>query len=80
MTGAKPRAIVSWSSGKDSAWALHEARRLGTVEPVGLLTTVTSGYERVSMHGVRRELLESQARRTGVPLTCVSIPPAATAL
>ena len=69
--------LVSWSSGKDSAWALHEVRRRGELEPVGLLTTVTSGYERVSMHGVRYEILEAQARQTGLPLSRVSISPGA---
>ena len=71
-------ALISWSSGKDSAWALHEVRRRGTLEPVGLLTTVTSGYGRVSMHGVREEILEQQSVRTGLPLDRVTIPPGAT--
>jgi uncharacterized protein (TIGR00290 family) len=66
------RAWVSWSSGKDSAWALHVAR--GSVHVVGLLTTVTEPYDRVAMHGVRRELLEAQAERLGLPLHVVEIP------
>ena len=48
------KAYVSWSSGKDSAFALHEARRLGLAEIVGVLTTVNAVYHRVAMHGVRR--------------------------
>jgi uncharacterized protein (TIGR00290 family) len=66
------RAWVSWSSGKDSAWALHVAR--ASMDVVGLLTTVTAEYDRVSMHGVRRELLELQAERLGLPLHVVEIP------
>lgn len=71
---APPRALLSWSSGKDSAWALHVARSQGEVEIVGLLTTVTSSFGRVSMHGVREEILARQARSVGLPLTTVSIP------
>lgn len=71
---ARPRALVSWSTGKDSAWALHEARRAGEVEIVGLLTTVTAPYQRVSMHGVRVELLAAQALAVGLPLHVVEIP------
>ncbi|MGI0131126.1 MAG: ATP-binding protein [Thermoplasmata archaeon] len=81
MTGARrafdspvPRAVVSWSSGKDSAYALHEVRRTGDVEVVGLLTTVTEPYSRVSMHGVRESVLDAQARATGLPLYKVPIP------
>lgn len=50
----RPKALVAWSSGKDSAWALHEVQRAGEVEVVGLLTTVTSQFGRVSMHAVRK--------------------------
>ncbi len=66
------RAWASWSSGKDSAWALHVAR--ASVEVVGLLTTVTESFDRVAMHGVRRELLQAQAERLGLPLHVVEIP------
>jgi uncharacterized protein (TIGR00290 family) len=66
------RAWASWSSGKDSAWALHVARE--SVDVVGLLTTVTAAYDRVAMHGVRRELLQAQAERLGLPLHVVEIP------
>ena len=65
---------MAWSSGKDSAWALHEARRAGDYEIVGALTTVTDSFARVSMHGVREELLEAQCQSAGLPLTTVRIP------
>ena len=67
------RALLSWSSGKDSARALHEIRETGQVEIVALLTTVTSDYDRISMHGVRRVLLEQQADALGLPLEEVFI-------
>jgi uncharacterized protein (TIGR00290 family) len=65
---------LAWSGGKDSALALQQLRRDG-VEVAALLTTVTEGYERVSMHGVRRDLLRRQAAAAGVPLVEVTIPP-----
>ena len=65
---------LAWSGGKDSALALLALRRHG-VEVAALLTTFTEGYDRVSMHGVRRELLRRQAEATGVPLAEVTIPP-----
>lgn len=68
------RAWMSWSSGKDSAFALHEARRDPSLEVVGLLTTVTAAFDRVSMHGVRRALLEAQSDRLGLPLHVAEIP------
>ena len=71
---SKPRAWVCWSSGKDSAWALHTARQQGEVEVVGLLTTVTEPYRRVSMHAVREEILCAQADAAGLPLHRVPIP------
>jgi uncharacterized protein (TIGR00290 family) len=71
---ARPKALVAWSSGKDSAWALHEARRSGAVEVVGALTTVTSAFGRVSVHGVREELLRAQLAACGLPATIVRIP------
>jgi uncharacterized protein (TIGR00290 family) len=70
----RPRAVVSWSSGKDSAYALHEVRRAGTLKVVGLLTTITETYGRVSMHGVREAVLDAQARSVGLPLHKVPIP------
>jgi len=69
-----PRAWLSWSSGKDSAFALQEVRRARTYEVVGLLTTLSSEFDRVSIHGVREELLERQARSVGLPLVRVWIP------
>ena len=74
MQATKPKAWIAWSSGKDSAWALHLARRAGEVEVVGMLATVTESYARVSMHGVREELLEAQAEAVGLPLNKVFIP------
>ncbi|MGH3412267.1 MAG: hypothetical protein ACRDPH_04210 [Marmoricola sp.] len=68
------RAWLSWSSGKDSTLALHEARRDPGVEVVGLLTTVDEGEDRVAMHDVRRSLLEQQAESLGLPLHVVPIP------
>jgi uncharacterized protein (TIGR00290 family) len=69
-----PKALVAWSSGKDAAWALHELRRAGTLEVVGLLTTVTAEFGRVSMHGVRERLLDLQAAAAGLPCRKVRIP------
>ncbi|RMH41424.1 MAG: adenine nucleotide alpha hydrolase [Deltaproteobacteria bacterium] len=69
-----PKALVSWSSGKDSAYALLAARRSPSVEIVGLVTTVTARFGRVSMHGVREELLDRQADQLGLPCAKVAIP------
>ena len=66
---------LSWSGGKDSALALQELRERGGPAPEVLITTVTAGHERVSMHGVRRELLARQAQAAGLPLVEVEIPP-----
>ena len=68
------KTIVAWSSGKDSAWSLYQARLNPELEVVGLLTTVTEAFHRVSMHGVRVELLEAQARAARLPLYQVPIP------
>lgn len=68
------RAWMSWSSGKDSAFALHELGRDAGVEVVGLLTTINAEADRVAMHAVRRELLEAQAERVGLPLHTVELP------
>jgi uncharacterized protein (TIGR00290 family) len=67
--------VLSWSGGKDSALSLWTLRREQQVEPRALLTTVTDEYARISMHGVRRELLQAQARATGLPVLEVEIPP-----
>ena len=69
-----PKALIAWSSGKDSAWALHEARRSGEFDIVGALTTVTDTFNRVSMHGVREELLRAQVEAAGLPAITVRIP------
>jgi len=69
-----PKALIAWSSGKDSAWALHEARRVGEFDIVGALTTVTDAFARVSMHGVREELLHAQLGAAGMPAIVVRIP------
>lgn len=65
---------MSWSSGKDSALALHRVLAAGQVEVTGLLTTVNAEFGRVAMHGVRRELLEAQAAALGLPLHVVELP------
>jgi uncharacterized protein (TIGR00290 family) len=69
-----PKAFVSWSSGKDSAFALCEARRLGLAEIVGVVTTVNERFDRVAMHGVRSELLDRQIAALNVPAIKVFIP------
>ena len=68
------KALIAWSSGKDSAWALHEARRAGELDIVGALTTVTHEFRRVSMHGVREELLAAQLEAARLPAIVVRIP------
>jgi uncharacterized protein (TIGR00290 family) len=67
------KTLLSWSTGKDSAWALHLLRRQG-VEVAGLFTTVNSAFDRVAMHAVRRELVAAQAASAGIPLTEIPIP------
>ena len=69
------RAWMSWSSGKDSAFALAAVRRHPSFEVVGLLTTMNATADRVSMHAVRRELLLAQADRLGLPVELVELPP-----
>jgi uncharacterized protein (TIGR00290 family) len=69
-----PRVILSWSSGKDSAWALHMLRQRGGLEVVGLLTTFNEASDRVAMHAVRRELVETQAAAACLPLQTVMLP------
>ncbi len=68
------KAWLAWSSGKDSAWALHVLRAAPAVEVVGLLTTVNEVYDRVAMHGVRRSLLQAQADALGLPLVVAPLP------
>lgn len=69
-----PNALISWSSGKDSAWALNEARKESALDIVGVLTTVTQPYGRVSMHGVRESVLAQQVERLSLPLFPVYLP------
>ena len=64
----RPKCIVAWSSGKDSAWTLHRLRQQGEYEPVGLLTTLNETHARVAMHAVRETLLEKQAEAAGLAL------------
>ena len=71
--GTRDAVLASWSSGKDSAFALEVALRQG-INVVGLLCTVNADADRVAMHAVRRELLEAQADRLGLPTTTVDIP------
>jgi uncharacterized protein (TIGR00290 family) len=68
------RILLSWSSGKDSAWSLHVLRQRGEYEVVGLLTTFNGEADRVAMHAVRRELVERQAAAAGLPLWSVPLP------
>ena len=70
----KPKALISWSSSKDSAFALHEVRRAGEFDVVGALTTVTETFARVSIHGVRQEILRAQCDAAGLPQRIVPIP------
>lgn len=70
----KKKALVSWSSGKDSAWVLHRMQQAGEYEIAGLLTTMNSAFDRVAMHGTRRALLEAQADAAGLPLRTVPLP------
>lgn len=68
------KVLLSWSSGKDSAWALHLLRQQPDIQVVALLTTFNSAADRVAMHAVRRALVEAQAERTGLPLWAVDLP------
>ena len=68
------RVLLSWSSGKDSAWALHLLRKNPEIEVVGLLTTLNEEFQRVAMHGTRRSVLEAQARAAGLPLWQIPLP------
>jgi uncharacterized protein (TIGR00290 family) len=68
------RTLLSWSSGKDSAWALHLLRRDPEIELCGLFTTLNSEFDRVAMHGTRRTVLEAQANAAGLPLWIIPLP------
>jgi uncharacterized protein (TIGR00290 family) len=70
----RPKALIAWSSGKDSAWALHVVRQAGDLEVIGALTTITDPFGRVSMHGVREEVLDAQLAAAGLKSLPVHIP------
>jgi uncharacterized protein (TIGR00290 family) len=74
MTEMKCRTLVSWSSGKDSAYLLHVLREMPDIEVGALLTTINAAADRVAMHAVRRELLEAQADAAALPLWTCDIP------
>ena len=69
-----PKAVISWSSGKDSAYALHEARAAGLADIVGAVTTFSEIYDRVAMHGVRASLLDRQIAALGLASLKVMLP------
>ena len=68
------KVLLSWSSGKDSVWALHLLRQQPEIEVVALLTSFNSAADRVAMHAVRRALVDAQAARTGIPQWSVDLP------
>ena len=68
------RVLLSWSSGKDSAWTLHILRQDPSIEVCALVTTLNSEFDRVAMHGVRRTVLEAQAAAAGLPLWAIPLP------
>ena len=70
----RKKTLLSWSSGKDSAWALYRLQQEPGIEVAGLFCTVNQEFDRVAMHGVRRELLDLQAERAGLPLDVIDIP------
>lgn len=70
----RPAAVVSWSSGKDCAFALYKIRSEGVLDVVGLLTTLNQENQRVAMHGVRKELLQMQMDAVGLPNEMVMLP------
>jgi uncharacterized protein (TIGR00290 family) len=74
LTRIRPKALISWSSGKDSAFSLHEVRRAGEIDVVGAVTTVTEIFDRVSIHGVRQEILLAQCEAAGLPPRIMPIP------
>src|SRR6476620_9109192 len=68
------KTIVSWSSGKDSAWMLHVLKQNPAIHVAALLTTMNEAFDRVAMHAVRHQLVDEQARAAGVPLWTVPLP------
>ena len=71
---AVKKTLLSWSSGKDSAWSLHLLRQQPDIEVTALLTSFNTAFDRVAMHAVRRELVAAQAARLGLPLWPVELP------
>ena len=71
---SRTAVLVSWSGGKDAAWALHALQRDSEFDVVALVTTVTDGYERIAMHGIRRDILHAQAQAAGLPVIEARIP------
>ncbi|HEV8695800.1 MAG TPA: ATP-binding protein [Lysobacter sp.] len=71
---SKRPILISWSGGKDAAWTLHTLRVRDEFEIVGLLTTVTDGFDRIAIHGIRRDILLAQAHATGLPVIEARIP------
>jgi len=74
MSVTRKRILLSWSSGKDSAWALHTLRQRSDVDVSGLLTTINERFDRVAMHAVRTDLLRRQAESVGLPLRLLGLP------
>src|SRR5258705_13226050 len=70
----RKKTLLSWSSGKDSAWPLHVLRQKPELQMVGLITTVNQLYQRIAIHAVRLELLERQAEAVGLPLKIINLP------
>src|SRR5438552_8476234 len=70
----RKKTLLSWSSGKDSAWALHVLRQQPELRIAGLITTVNQLYQRIAIHAVRLELLERQAEAVGLPLRIINLP------
>lgn len=68
------KVLLSWSSGKDSAWALHVLRQQSEIEVVGLFSTYNAEFDRVAMHAVRLELVKNQAKHAGLPIQLIPIP------
>src|SRR5690349_5246818 len=71
---SKKRVVVSWSSGKDSAWTLYRLRQRDDIEVVGLMTTLNQAFDRVAMHSTRAQVLGAQAAAAGLPLRKISLP------
>jgi uncharacterized protein (TIGR00290 family) len=70
----RKKILLSWSSGKDCAWALHVLRQQGQYQIAGLMTTMNSAFDRVAMHSTRRALVEMQAEAAGLPLITAPLP------